>query len=90
MSKVAFIGLGNMGIGMATNLVKGGHEVIAFDVSDKAKDAASAAGCRLRGCVLCRWLSRRCASRPHDPRAQRTPPPHQTQRANETKWDEAS
>ena len=45
MSKVAFIGLGNMGIGMATNLVKGGHEVIAFDVSDKAKDAASAAGC---------------------------------------------
>ena len=45
MSKIAFIGLGNMGIGMATNLVKAGHEVIAFDVSDKAKDAASAAGC---------------------------------------------
>ena len=45
MSKIAFIGLGNMGIGMATNLVKAGHEVIAFDVSDKAKDAASSAGC---------------------------------------------
>ena len=45
MSKIAFIGLGNMGIGMATNLVKAGHEVIAFDVSDKAKNAASAAGC---------------------------------------------
>ena len=32
MSKIAFIGLGNMGIGMATNLVKAAHEVIAFDV----------------------------------------------------------
>ena len=34
MSQIAFIGLGNMGIGMATNLVKAGHKVIGFDVSD--------------------------------------------------------
>ena len=30
MSIIAFIGLGNMGIGMATNLAKAGHEVIGF------------------------------------------------------------
>lgn len=42
MSKIAFIGLGNMGLPMANNLAKGGHEVAAFDtVSDvvaKAKE----------------------------------------------------
>ena len=33
--KIAFIGLGNMGGGMAANLVKAGHEVNAFDqISD--------------------------------------------------------
>ena len=30
--KVGFIGLGNMGGGMAKNLVEKGHEVVAFDV----------------------------------------------------------
>ncbi len=34
--KIAFIGLGNMGGGMAANLVKSGHEVRAFDLSDEA------------------------------------------------------
>ncbi len=33
MARVAFIGLGNMGGGMAANLVKAGHEVRAFDLS---------------------------------------------------------
>jgi 3-hydroxyisobutyrate dehydrogenase len=33
MSKIAFIGLGNMGGPMASNLVKAGHEVHGFDVS---------------------------------------------------------
>ena len=34
--KIAFIGLGNMGGGMAANLVKAGHEVCAFDLSTDA------------------------------------------------------
>lgn len=43
--KIAFMGLGNMGGGMAANLVKAGHEVRAFDLSDAALSAAQAAGC---------------------------------------------
>ena len=38
--KIAFIGLGNMGGGMAANLVKAGHEVRAFDLSEAALAAA--------------------------------------------------
>ena len=34
--KVGFIGLGNMGGGMAKNLVEKGHDVIAFDVCQDA------------------------------------------------------
>ncbi len=33
MSDILFIGLGNMGAGMAANLVKAGHKVHAFDLS---------------------------------------------------------
>ncbi|AOL22645.1 3-hydroxyisobutyrate dehydrogenase [Erythrobacter litoralis] len=43
--KIAFIGLGNMGGGMAANLVKAGHEVRAFDLSEAALAAAKEAGC---------------------------------------------
>jgi 3-hydroxyisobutyrate dehydrogenase len=43
--KIAFIGLGNMGGGMAANLVKAGHEVRAFDLSESALAAAREAGC---------------------------------------------
>lgn len=43
--KIAFIGLGNMGGGMAANLVKAGHEVNAFDLSDEALAAARDNGC---------------------------------------------
>jgi 3-hydroxyisobutyrate dehydrogenase len=43
--KIAFIGLGNMGGGMAANLVKAGHEVNAFDLSAAALDAAKNNGC---------------------------------------------
>jgi 3-hydroxyisobutyrate dehydrogenase len=49
MSKVAFIGLGNMGGGMAANLVKQGREVMAFDLSGAALDRAGAAGCTVAG-----------------------------------------
>ena len=43
--KIAFIGLGNMGGGMAANLVKAGHDVRAFDLSEAALGAAKDAGC---------------------------------------------
>ena len=45
MTRIAFIGLGNMGGGMATNQAKAGHEVSAFDLSKAAVDKAAAAGC---------------------------------------------
>jgi 3-hydroxyisobutyrate dehydrogenase len=45
MARVAFIGLGNMGGGMAVNLAKAGHDVRAFDLSAEALDKARAAGC---------------------------------------------
>ncbi|UVI39304.1 3-hydroxyisobutyrate dehydrogenase [Qipengyuania spongiae] len=43
--KIAFIGLGNMGGGMAANLVKAGHDVNAFDLSEDALAAAKSNGC---------------------------------------------
>lgn len=45
MSTIAFIGLGNMGIGMASNLAKAGHEVRALDISKEAVARAVEAGC---------------------------------------------
>ncbi len=47
--KIAFIGLGNMGGGMAANLAKAGHEVRAFDLSQDALAAAKQAGCETFG-----------------------------------------
>ena len=49
MTKIAFIGLGHMGGGMAPNLAKAGHEVRAFDLSEEALSAAVAAGCQRAG-----------------------------------------
>jgi 3-hydroxyisobutyrate dehydrogenase len=43
--KIAFIGLGNMGGGMAANLVKAGHQVQAFDLSADALAKAAKYGC---------------------------------------------
>ena len=43
--KIAFIGLGNMGGGMAANLVKAGHTVRAFDLSEQALAKARENGC---------------------------------------------
>jgi 3-hydroxyisobutyrate dehydrogenase len=42
--RVAFVGLGNMGTPMAANLVKAGHRVTGFDLSEAARDAAAASG----------------------------------------------
>lgn len=41
MWSVAFIGLGNMGLPMALNLVRAGHGVRGFDLSPAARQAAS-------------------------------------------------
>ncbi|NLR72573.1 3-hydroxyisobutyrate dehydrogenase [Novosphingobium sp. ERN07] len=43
--KIAFIGLGNMGGGMAANLVKAGHDVHAFDLAEAALSRAKENGC---------------------------------------------
>ena len=42
--KVALIGLGNMGLPMAANLLKAGHQVIGFDLSETALAAHRANG----------------------------------------------
>ncbi len=42
---IAFIGLGNMGGGMAVNLVKAGHRVRAFDLAPEALARAAQNGC---------------------------------------------
>jgi len=49
LAKIAFIGLGHMGGGMAPNLVKAGHEVRAFDLSQQALDRACEQGCGRAG-----------------------------------------
>ena len=51
MTKITFIGLGNMGGGMAANLVKAGHHVQAYDLSEVALAAAKANGCLTFGTV---------------------------------------
>ena len=51
MTRVAFIGLGNMGGGMAANQAKAGREVLAFDLSAAALDKAAGAGCAKAGSV---------------------------------------
>ena len=42
--RIGFIGLGNMGGGMAANLVRAGHDVTAFDLSATALERARGAG----------------------------------------------
>ena len=49
MAKIGFIGLGNMGGGMAANLAAKGHDVRAFDLAKAALDRAVAAGCCAAG-----------------------------------------
>jgi 3-hydroxyisobutyrate dehydrogenase len=45
MARIAFIGLGHMGGGMAPNLAKAGHEVRAFDLVAEAVQHAAEGGC---------------------------------------------
>lgn len=44
MAKIGFIGLGNMGLPMAKNLVSAGHDVTGFDLNSAALDDLAAAG----------------------------------------------
>src|SRR6266849_3764127 len=44
MAKIGFIGLGNMGLPMARNLVKAGHAVVGFDVSEHSAERLAADG----------------------------------------------
>jgi 3-hydroxyisobutyrate dehydrogenase len=50
-TRIAFIGLGNMGGGMAANQAKAQHHVSAFDLSPQALERAVAAGCHAAGSV---------------------------------------
>ncbi|OLF78044.1 3-hydroxyisobutyrate dehydrogenase [Maricaulis sp. W15] len=52
MARIAFIGLGNMGSGMAANLVKAGHEVHAFDLSADAVAHAVEQGAKAAGSAV--------------------------------------
>ena len=49
MTRIAFIGLGNMGGGMAANQVKAGHQVQAFDLAQAALEHAREQGCTAAG-----------------------------------------
>ena len=49
MADVGFIGLGNMGGPMAINLVKAGHTVVVFDLSQVACDQLREKGASVAG-----------------------------------------
>jgi 6-phosphogluconate dehydrogenase len=44
--QLGFVGLGRMGLNMVTRLVRGGHQVVAYDRSQEAVARAEAAGAR--------------------------------------------
>ena len=46
MATIGFIGLGNMGLPMAQNLVKAGHAVNGFDLSEYAAERLAVGGGR--------------------------------------------
>ncbi|TRY68987.1 hypothetical protein TCAL_04156 [Tigriopus californicus] len=48
-ANVGFIGLGNMGQGMAINLIEKGHEVLVYDVDPSAVEAMIARGAQKQG-----------------------------------------
>jgi len=51
MANIAFIGLGNMGMGMCLNLVKAGHLVTAYDLDKEAVGRAELNGARAASSV---------------------------------------
>src|SRR5437868_1850399 len=51
MAKIGFIGLGNMGLPMAQNLINAGHSVAGFDVNEAAIERVAAGGGRAAGAL---------------------------------------
>ncbi|MBM3569511.1 MAG: 3-hydroxyisobutyrate dehydrogenase [Alphaproteobacteria bacterium] len=51
MTKIAFLGLGNMGGPMARNLIKAGHQVTGYDPVPAAIETAAKAGARKAGSI---------------------------------------
>lgn len=45
--EIGLVGLGKMGMNMLKRLIKGGHAVVAFDISPAARNEAQAAGARV-------------------------------------------
>ena len=60
MATIAFIGLGNMGGPMAANLVKAGHQVIAFDLVEASRQSGEERWGRDRRQRRGRGQGRRC------------------------------
>ena len=58
MKKVGFIGLGIMGHHMASNLVKAGYEVYAYDIVPACVERAVASGCK--GCGSMQEVAENC------------------------------
>lgn len=52
MASVGFVGLGNMGLPMAINLIKAGYQVKAFDLNTAAMDAVSSEGGQIVSCAV--------------------------------------
>lgn len=51
MANIGFVGLGHMGLPMAINLVKAGHQVTGYDLQPVARDDFLAAGGLVAGCL---------------------------------------
>ena len=69
MSRIAFLGLGNMGLPMATNLARAGHVVTGFDLSPAALAAFSAHGAVADSVAACvaaaEWVITMLPAGPH-------------------------
>ncbi|MEO1019818.1 MAG: NAD(P)-dependent oxidoreductase, partial [Pseudomonadota bacterium] len=67
---IGFIGLGNMGSGMVKSLIRGGHQVVAYDLRSQYVDSMAREGAT--PAISCRDVAERCrivmSSLP-DPRA---------------------
>ena len=53
--KIGFIGIGNMGLPMARNLLTAGHAVTAFDLAQDALDADPLSFYLVRAVNSCGW-----------------------------------
>jgi 6-phosphogluconate dehydrogenase len=49
--QLGFVGIGKMGLNMVTRLLRGGHDIVAFDLSADARTRAEGAGARAVGAL---------------------------------------